>query len=276
MSQSFSYSEYQQIVECLTSQNPLMDFADITEENNKFSIIRHDVEFSVDRALDLAGFEHKVLGINTSYLFQLRNNCYNLISDVNVKKLHKIRAMGHNVGLHFHLGKLVDGSNVEDEIIKEAKLFEDLIGIKVDRFSFHRPTQCLIKDYIEVEGLINCYGKKFFHYSENPHNNLDVRYISDSRHKWQCGHPLNEKHEKIQLLIHPYSWSQEGNNNYNNYKSLLKEKDVELRESINRETSTFPRDLLRLPKTLNQTTKYNYNRKLMNNIVNSVNSIANN
>jgi hypothetical protein len=244
MTTRFSYFEYQQIVEFLRSRLPIMDFSAINTESSKYCVIRHDVEFSVDRAVKLARFEAQSLGVESSYLFQLRNNCYNLISETNIQKLHEILSLGHHVGLHYHMDASSDVHEIEDSILKEAELFQALTGIKVDRFSFHRPPQSVLKQYLQVEGLINCYDKPFFHYYESPHNQLDVKYFTDSRHEWHHGYPLGGLNQKVQLLTHPYSWSERGADNVKNYQILLEEKSIELRQSINRETSTFPPELL--------------------------------
>lgn len=243
MHKPFSYAEYQLIIEQYQQQHEIMDFSDVTEHTARYCVIRHDVEFSVDRALNLAEFESKVLNISTSYLFQIRNNCYNLASDINVEKLKHIVDLGHTVGLHVHLGLMEKSDNPINYIQTEADLFEKLTGIKVDRFSFHRPDSSILKDYIDVPNLINCYGKKFFHHYETPHNNLDVKYFTDSRHTWKHGYPLDHRHSKIQILTHPYSWTESGFDNEQNYRVLLQEKDIETRQSIQRETSTFPKHL---------------------------------
>lgn len=243
MPNAFSYSEYMSIIEYYKLNHSIMDFSHVSIETEQYCVIRHDVEFSVDRALSLAQFESNVLDINSTYLFQIRNNCYNLASDVNLEKIYAIHALGHKVGLHIHLGLACKDDELNDYILNEAQLFEALTGLKVDRFSYHRPNASILKDYLEIPGLINCYDKKFFHHYDIPHNNLDVKYFTDSRHSWQHGHPLQEKHQKVQILTHPYSWTETGHSNTENYRSLLIEKDNELRESINRETSTFPKEL---------------------------------
>jgi hypothetical protein len=47
---------------------------------------------------------------------------------------------------------------------------------------------------------------------------------------------------KLQILFHPFSWSDKGGNNLDNYLSLIKEKNHELINSINAEMSNFPLD----------------------------------
>ena len=243
MANSFSYAEYKKIIDHYKRNHNILDFSEVNESISRYCVIRHDVEFSVDRALNLAKFEYESLDLNTSYLFQIRNNCYNLASDINLDKIHLIKEMGHSVGLHVHLGLMEKSDNPIHFILEEAKLFKLITGIEVDRFSFHRPNNSILKDYLEVPGLINCYENRFFHHYETPHNDLDVKYFTDSRHRWQHDHPLDGDHDKVQILTHPYSWTTTGHDNFENYKTLLKEKDCETRHSIKRETSTFPDEL---------------------------------
>lgn len=243
MPKSFSYAEYQLIIQHYQKRYKIMDFSEITLDTSRYCVIRHDVEFSVERALNLAQFEANILDVSTSYLFQIRNNCYNLASDINLLKLHQIQDLGHTVGLHVHMGLMDKSDDPVHFIQTEAEIFEKLTGIQVDRFSFHRPDASVLKDYLEVPNLINCYDKKFFHHYESPHNNLDVKYFTDSRHEWKHGYPLDENHDKVQILTHPYSWTETGFDNEQNYRVLLQEKDYETRQSIQRETSTFPKHL---------------------------------
>ena len=242
MHNPFSYSEYKAIIRHFKKSHEIKDFSEIDESSKRYCVIRHDVEFSVDRALNLARFESEDLDICSSYLFQIRNNCYNLASDLNLEKLAEIQSLGHKVGLHVHLGLMNKQDDPKQFILDETNLFKSITGIQVDRFSYHRPNRSILKDYLEIPSLINCYGKKFFHHYDTPHNDLDVKYFTDSRHQWQHGYPLHEEHDRIQFLTHPYSWTKLGFDNTENYRSLLIEKDNEIRTSIQRETSTFPKE----------------------------------
>lgn len=241
---SFSYREYETIIAHLRSVNTIMDYSEVKETTDSFCVIRHDVEFSVERALALATFESESLGLHTSYLFQARNNCYNIFSDTNIKILHEIRNMGHHVGLHLHVGLKQPNESYVEYIEKEANFFAMGTGIDIDRFSYHRPPNDVLEQYLEVPGLIDCYSRLFFHYFKNRPEHIRVNYFTDSRHQWQHGHPLNSSGKKVQFLAHPYSWTKNGYENTGNYRSLLDEKYKEIRSSINQETSTFPPELL--------------------------------
>jgi len=246
----FSYTEYRNIITMVSQHLPIKDFKDVLDYNlSRFCVLRHDIEFSVDRALILARIEND-LGVTSTYTVQLRNNTYNALSEKNIESVREIRGLGHSIGLHQNPPSMRD-SELIDYISKDIETLEHYYGFEVDRFAFHRcgsnPT--ILEKYVEVPNKINCYSKEFFHYfqGEKP-NEIRVRYVADSNHKWKYGHPLDldfSKVEKIQLLTHPYSWTEKGiSDNYSNYTLLIKERNDELISSMNTETRTFPREIL--------------------------------
>ena len=87
--------------------------------------------------------------------------------------------------------------------------------------------------------IINTYDKRYFHLTEDL-NNLNITYLADSQHKWNYGHPLDLKPvNKLQLLTHPYSWTEKGFDNNLNFETLIKERNLELKQSINNECKNF-------------------------------------
>ncbi len=244
----FSYIEYENIISLIKMNLPIMDFSDITDETEKFCVLRHDIEFSIDRALKIAEIE-KSLGISSTYTVQLRNNTYNALSQKNIDIIRKINNMGHKIGLHQNPPMMNDEKLIK-YILKDIETLEHYYGFEVDRYAFHRcgSNPEILKRYVEIPNKINCYDKKFFHYfkGDTP-KKLRVYYLADSNHKWKYGHPLElnfNKVNKIQLLTHPYSWTEDGFDNYSNYLTLIRERKVELVESMDTETRTFPKELL--------------------------------
>ena len=241
MHNNFSYKEYGEIISSILKYLPILDYNEVTDLTEKFCVIRHDVEFSVDRAYDLALYEHS-LGIKTSYMFQIRNNCYNTFSDKNLEKIKNIAFMGHKIGLHSHMNALQDINFIEEYIKNDINILSLFTGYNIDRFSFHRPKKEYLKLNLNIHNIINTYDKKFFHLTEKL-NNLNITYLADSQHKWNYGHPLNlnlESINKLQLLTHPYSWTEKGLDNRENFIALLSEKNNELKKSINNECKNFP------------------------------------
>jgi len=241
MHNSFSYKEYKEIILSIQKYLPILDYSEVNTLTNKFCVIRHDVEFSVDKAYELALYEHS-LGIKTSYMFQIRNNCYNTFSDRSLNKIKAIATMGHKIGLHAHMNALTNINFIKDYIKNDINILNSFIGYTIDRFSFHRPKKEYLELNLNIPNIINTYDKKYFHLTENL-DNLNISYLADSQHKWNYGHPLNSNLEsinKLQLLTHPYSWTKKGLDNKENFITLLTEKNDELRNSINDECKNFP------------------------------------
>lgn len=79
---SFSFTNYVKLLRIIKEKGTLMDYADINEKTTSFIILRHDVEFSPERALRLAEVEARE-NAHSSYFFQLTNNAYNTLSAKN-------------------------------------------------------------------------------------------------------------------------------------------------------------------------------------------------
>ncbi len=96
----FSYNEFKNIINLIKVYLPIVDFADVNGDTTSFCVLRHDIEFSVDRALKMARIEADELGVVSTYTVQLRNNTYNALSEKNIKAVQEICKMGHKIGLH--------------------------------------------------------------------------------------------------------------------------------------------------------------------------------
>ena len=242
----FSYNEYKNIIRLIRSHLPIVDFSDVNETTDKFCVLRHDIEFSIDRAYELAKVENE-LGVTSTYTVQIRNNTYNALSEKNIELVRKIKDLGHHIGLHQN-PPLMDVDKLKTYVSTDIQMLEYYYGFYVDRFAFHRPKKEYLKEYFQLDGKINCYDKKFFQYFEgNKPEKLNVIYLSDSNHEWKFGYPLDfdfSKVNKLQLLTHPYSWTEKGGDNYGNYLSLIRERNKELLYSMDTETNTFPKELL--------------------------------
>ena len=133
------------------------------------------------------------------------------------------------------------------DVVSDIEVLEHYYEFEVDRFAFHRPKKEYLNCYVELDNRINCYDKKFFHFFENKPESLEILYLADSNHKWKYGYPLDfdfSKINKLQLLTHPFSWSDSGGDNYGNFVTLIRERNDELVNSMNTETNTFPQELL--------------------------------
>jgi len=260
----FSYDEYNIILNRVRENLPIVDYADVIRNNlDKYCVVRHDIEFSLDRAYQIALVEQKI-GVQSTYNIQVRNNNYNAFSERNIGLARDIWEMGHHIGLHVHMEGfnkhqiLTQSTYFEfvDYIRKDAENLSHYLDISIDRFVFHRPKPMWLKEPVQVNGLLNLYDTPFFHYYEgNRPDNMEVFYFSDSNHSWKWGHPLTEPSnikngshpveiKKLQLLMHPYSWTNKGYSNDENFHSLIHEKNFETKQSMADEMISFPKGLL--------------------------------
>ena len=116
MIRPFSYKEYVQIIDWVKSNYNILQYSDVNTDSDEFCVIRHDVEYSIKRAYELAKLE-ETMGIKTTYLIQIRNNCYNALSVKNVSLLREIYDMGHDIGLHVHRGLMHLYEDISDMIL---------------------------------------------------------------------------------------------------------------------------------------------------------------
>ncbi|MCL2253404.1 MAG: hypothetical protein FWC09_03090 [Lachnospiraceae bacterium] len=238
----FSYDDYKEIITQIKATGLNTTYQKALNRE-RFIIMRHDVEFSVSRAYALSRIEDN-LDFTANYFFQWTNNSYNILSRRNMDMIKDMQERGHHIGLHFALNGLTDLKLIRKQIIKEMNILSEMFGFEINQFSIHRPGQSILQANIKFPGIINAYQDDFFTYSENTaaESQLKIKYLSDSNHIWRYGYPdektLNN-HNKIQVLTHPFAWTKKGYDNFDNYKTLVQEKYIEMIDSIDNECKDF-------------------------------------
>ena len=173
------------------------DELDITKD--KQIILRHDIDLDCKLALEMAQLE-SYFDVKSTYFFLLSNDSYNLLSNTNLDIVNPIKSFGHKISLHYDPTIYIDK---QKSLEQEIKIFEEILNIKVDIISLHRPSP----EYLESDKQI-----KYFNFP-NTYQQLyfkDIKYFADSRGSFRYGDPLDSiefKNKKnIQLLIHPFWW----------------------------------------------------------------------
>ena len=102
MIDKFTFKEYGKITSKLTQNSTNLVFSDFHNEKvpNSYFILRHDIDFCLSAAYDLASFESKK-GLRASYFLLLSSNNYNLLSEDSRDFPKKLIDLGHEVGLHY-------------------------------------------------------------------------------------------------------------------------------------------------------------------------------
>ena len=238
----FSFEDYKEIIRIIKSTERYMDYHKALN-SDKFILMRHDVEYSVERAYDLAKVESS-MDFTSTFFFQWTNNSYNILSRKNKDLIKDMHERGHCIGLHFALNGMTDMKRIRGQIVKEMEILNSMFEFKIDTFSIHRPSRDVLAENIKLPGYINAYQDDFFTFADNVNENtpVAVKYLSDANHIWRYGYPDEKNilgHDKVQILTHPFAWTRQGYDNFNNYKSLITEKYAELVESVDAECKDF-------------------------------------
>ena len=238
----FSYEDYKEIIKIIQATGRHTNYAGALGKD-KFVIMRHDVEYSVERAYELARVEQSMDFVST-YFFQWTNNSYNVLSRRNLDMIKDMHERGQHIGLHFALNGMTDMAEVRKRIKKEADILSEMFGFAIKEFSIHRPSKDVLRENIKLDGLLNAYQDDFFTFAEQvtEETPVAVKYMSDANHIWRYGYPDEKNitgYDKVQILTHPFAWCKEGYNNFNNYRALVQEKYEELIASIDQECKDF-------------------------------------
>jgi hypothetical protein len=146
--------------------------------------LRHDVDLSLEAAVELAEVERE-LGARATYFLMTESVFYNLASEPGRAALDRLRALGHRIGLHA-VWPRAELDNRFDRVI-----------------AWHNPDPEYMNE--PVDGALNVMQAPWFDRR---------RYRSDSNQRWRSGCPHEELAEArvdwVQLLVHPEIWVYEG------------------------------------------------------------------
>lgn len=196
----FTYEAYRGLLALLREQSYALRNYHNYEDVPRCAILRHDVDNSLDQAVRLAELEAGE-GVRSTWFVLLRTDFYNAASKVGQASLRHIQSLGHEIGLHFDEASYVPPLRPDEvikNIIKECGLLSALLETRVSSVSMHRPSRATLEaDYV-IPGIVNSYGKTFFH---------SFKYLSDSRRKWR--EPVEDiirsgKHDRLHILTHAF------------------------------------------------------------------------
>ena len=121
-------------------------------DGGKLFLIRHDVDFDLQLALDLALFE-KEIGIKSTYFILTTCESYNVLAEKNKEILKKIISLGHEIGLHFD--PTLYKNNLEDKVKKECSILSLAVGTEIKSISLHNPS--VHGEYPMFHNMVNAY-----------------------------------------------------------------------------------------------------------------------
>ncbi len=176
-------------------------------ECDKKIILRHDVDFSLEYALEMAKIENE-LNIVSTYYVMISGEFYNILDAESLQYIFEIKSLGHEVGLHFSNNSLNIFQTKEESLLHQINILSSIIDSRIYSYSQHDPTKDGLLD-IKLENLINAYDLL----KEN------FNYISDSGMMWYKNtfeESINGTFRNLYILAHPITWCS------NNPQDLIK------------------------------------------------------
>jgi hypothetical protein len=164
--------------------------------------LRHDVDLSLEAAVELARLEQS-LGARATYFLMTESVFYNLDSELGRETLRELRDLGHAVGLHAVYPRVAQDDRFDAVL------------------AWHNPDAAYVNE--PVDGFVNVMQPPWF---------TKGKYRSDSNQHWREGCPEDELRtsafEWLQLLVHPEIWVYPGTTMGETMRAMVAAKQVEL------------------------------------------------
>lgn len=205
--EDFSTENYKYLIELISKNYSSVFFNEYDSKKQKqIVLLRHDIDLSISSSLRLANIEHH-FGLKSTFFVNIHSEFYNFFEKDSIANLKEILKLGHSIGIHFDstFWNLKDETQLVKNLTFEKAIIDEALGIKVNSFSFHNPTEFVLsfkKD--SYAGLINTYSNRFMD---------EFKYCSDSNGYWRHERMFDVveslNHERLHLLTHPGWWTSE-------------------------------------------------------------------
>ncbi|AVQ38363.1 hypothetical protein C7M56_06565 [Clostridium botulinum] len=218
MNNIFTYESYKNLIVQMKNENEVYNFKTIPSYCKSGIILRHDVDFDIEKAYILSQIE-KNNNVTSTYFILTTSDLYNPNSLKNSNLLREIDNNGFEIGLHFDpsIYGYMTNSELTKKVHYECSILENIIGKNIESISLHCPS--IHNKYPFLKQYKNAYSKDFF--------NPDL-YISDScknfRGKNIFSFIKKNNNNLIQVLFHPIHFSQNNNDYITTFSNIFKEK----------------------------------------------------
>jgi len=202
----FNKQSYRLILQLATDQGfEFVDFLTVNlDEDKRQIILRHDIDYSLAMALEMAEIDAEYR-IKSTFALLLSSPLYNPFTSINIKTINEIKHLGHDIVLHHRVASGCSADEIGQDIVKEMQVMRAFFPYIQSVFVWHSPPPNKLQSNLEVPGMVNAYSAAFV---ERMH------YISDSvlRHGPDYFLTALGKHKFLHLLLHPVIWMDEKDN----------------------------------------------------------------
>lgn len=179
-------------------------FMDKRDHSQGCIYLRHDVDFSLDVAREMARINAS-LGVQGTFFLLLRSQVYNVLSNWSISVVQDIQTLGQQVAFHYSVPRALPDTDGElaVKIVDEYAFLRQYLPDLQPVFSWHNPLPETLERFanLRVPGMVNVYSDDFTE---------DVRYYSDSNMRYSVAdfEGLLRLHtqQALHLLLHPLNW----------------------------------------------------------------------
>ena len=199
----FNLAGYKKLIRQLKGHYAFYDFAYCMKgESCPFIILRHDVDYSPEKALEIARIEAGELGVSASYFILHSSPHYTILDPAVIKIVREIHELGHTIGFHYDCALFGLAGSPNVLLRQMVEMLECLCHINISLISCHNPDVTAEDYFLDDTRFLN---------ANIPAFKREMAYISDSLGIWRRGAEklLDLSEPKIQLLLHPCFWANE-------------------------------------------------------------------
>lgn len=225
----FTWNAYEELIRLIKREGyRVVQYHESKNMDAPCVILRHDIDNSVEKALQMAVREMN-LGVSSTFFVLLTSEFYNVASAASGKMLREMNQMGHRIGLHFdesiYFGKT--DNEIKDAAEKERMILEQILEIPIREISMHRPSKRALEADWNFSTMINSYGKEFFH---------NFKYVSDSRMHWREDVTAiigSHEYDKLHILTHAFWYGDDNKSTKQKLEEFMYSAPLERWESLN-------------------------------------------
>ncbi|RLG56496.1 MAG: hypothetical protein DRN88_04225 [Candidatus Hydrothermarchaeota archaeon] len=192
---------YKRILEhAITCGYKFTDYLNVDfESDEKQIILRHDIDYSPELALEMAKID-ALYNIKATFAVLISSPLYNPLTVRNIEIINEIGALCHDIVLHYYLPS---GPTTYEKIFRDIqnqlKLLQEFFSNVKPVVVWHNPSSNKNILNICIPGIINAYETRF---------TTKMFYISDSvlRHRPEQFLEALSKHRLLHILLHPIIW----------------------------------------------------------------------